>query len=52
MSNFKYTRPDSLPPIVKNLIIINVLVWLAQKIIRQAIRDNSKISIVSDRTWL
>lgn len=30
MSNFRYTRPDGFPPIVKNLIIINVLVWVAQ----------------------
>ena len=30
MSDFRYTRPDSFPPIVKNLIIINVLVWIAQ----------------------
>lgn len=30
MSNFRYTRPDSFPPVVKNLIIINVLVWVAQ----------------------
>jgi len=30
MSNFKYTRPDSFPPIVKNLVIINVLVFVAQ----------------------
>jgi len=30
MSNFRYTRPDNFPPIVKNLIIINVLVWIAQ----------------------
>ena len=29
MSDFKY-RPDNFPPIVKNLIIINVLVWIAQ----------------------
>ncbi|ANE51205.1 rhomboid family intramembrane serine protease [Flavisolibacter tropicus] len=29
MSDFK-TRPDSFPPIVKNLIIINVLVFVAQ----------------------
>jgi len=28
----RYTRPDSFPPIVKNLIIINVLVFLAQNI--------------------
>jgi membrane associated rhomboid family serine protease len=32
MSNFRTTRPDSFPPIVKNLIIINVLVWVAQLI--------------------
>jgi membrane associated rhomboid family serine protease len=32
MSNFRYTRPDSFPPIVKNLIIINILVWVAQLI--------------------
>lgn len=30
MSEFRYTRPDRFPPIVKNLIIINVLVYLAQ----------------------
>lgn len=30
MSEFKYYRPDSFPPIVKNLIIINVLVFVAQ----------------------
>ena len=30
MSNFRYTRPDAFPPIVKNLIIINVLVFIAQ----------------------
>jgi membrane associated rhomboid family serine protease len=32
MSNFRYYRPTGLPPIVKNLIIINVLVWIAQLI--------------------
>ena len=30
MSDFRYTRPDPFPPITKNLIIINVLVFLAQ----------------------
>ncbi len=30
MSNFRFTRPDSFPPIVKNIIIINVLVYAAQ----------------------
>lgn len=32
MSEFHYTRPSSFPPVVKNLIIINVLVWVAQMI--------------------
>ena len=32
MSNFQFTRPNRFPPIVKNLIIINVLVWVAQLI--------------------
>lgn len=30
MSDFRFTRPDNFPPIVKNLIIINVLVYVAQ----------------------
>ncbi len=30
MSEFRFTRPNSFPPVVKNLIIINVLVFLAQ----------------------
>lgn len=32
MSNFRFTRADKFPPIVKNLIIINVLVFVAQLI--------------------
>lgn len=32
MSSFRYTRSDSFPPVIKNLIIINVLVFLAQSI--------------------
>ena len=30
MSQFRFTRPDNFPPVVKNLVIINVLVFLAQ----------------------
>ena len=30
MSNFRFTRPEAFPPIVKNLIILNVLAWIAQ----------------------
>ncbi len=32
MSNFRFTRVEKFPPIVKNLIIINILVWVAQLI--------------------
>lgn len=32
MSNFRFTRTDRFPPVVKNLIIINILVWVAQLI--------------------
>jgi rhomboid-like protein len=34
MNNFRYTRPDKFPPIVKNLIIINALVFLAQLLLK------------------
>ena len=30
MTEFRYTRPDNFPPVVKNLIIINALVYVAQ----------------------
>jgi membrane associated rhomboid family serine protease len=30
MSEFRYHRPSAFPPVVKNLIIINFLVWIAQ----------------------
>jgi rhomboid-like protein len=33
MSEFRYYRPDNFPPIVKNLVIINVLVYLSQIIL-------------------
>jgi len=32
MSEFKFTKPDNFPPIVKNLLIINILVFVAQTI--------------------
>jgi membrane associated rhomboid family serine protease len=34
MSDFKYYKPDNFPPIVKNLIIINVLVFIAQQLFK------------------
>lgn len=33
MSNFRYTRPDSFPPIVRNLILINGIVFILQKVL-------------------
>lgn len=30
MSNFQFSRPDNFPPVVKNLLIINCLVFVAQ----------------------
>lgn len=30
MSDFRYYRPDAFPPVVKNLLIVNVLVFVAQ----------------------
>lgn len=33
MSNFRAVRPDNFPPVIKNLLIINALVWVAQLMI-------------------
>jgi membrane associated rhomboid family serine protease len=35
MSEVRFTRPDNFPPVVKNLIIINVLVFLGQLFLKQ-----------------
>lgn len=35
MSNFKFQRIDRFPPVIKNIIIINILVWVAQLIYDQ-----------------
>ena len=45
MSNFRYTRPDRFPPIIKNLIIINVLVWIAQKFLDSQYQLTDKIGL-------
>jgi membrane associated rhomboid family serine protease len=34
MSNFRQVRSDNFPPVVKNLIILNVLVWVAQLVFK------------------
>lgn len=30
MSQFRFTRPDRFPPVIKNLLIINILIFIAQ----------------------
>ncbi len=35
MSDFRFTRPNNFPPIVTNLVIINVLVFLLQQMMPQ-----------------
>src|SRR5262249_819202 len=51
MSSFRYTRPDSFPPIVKNLIIINVLLFSPQTLFDNQFHITEKFSlqpIISD----
>ena len=43
MSNFRFTRVDRFPPVVKNLIIINVLVFIAQAIFDQQFQLTEKL---------
>lgn len=45
MSDFKYYRPNAFPPIVKNLIIINVLVWVAQQMFAKQYHITEYISL-------
>jgi membrane associated rhomboid family serine protease len=45
MSNFRYTRVESFPPIVKNLIIINVLVFVAQLVFEKDFGLTAKIGL-------
>src|SRR5438270_8363033 len=45
MSNFRYTRPDAFPPVIKNLVIINVLVWIAQNILDANYHLTQKLSL-------
>jgi len=49
MSNFRYTRPDSFPPIVKNLIVINVIVWIAQLVLD---RQDASFSFLTSKLAL
>ena len=45
MSDFKYYRPNNFPPIVKNLIIINVLIWIAQQMLDPKYHLTEKIAL-------
>ena len=45
MSNFRFTRVDRFPPVVKNLIIINVLVFVAQAIFDQQYQLTEKLML-------
>lgn len=45
MSEFRFTRPDNFPPIVKNLIIINVLVYLAQVLLDKQYAITEKLML-------
>lgn len=45
MSNFRYTRMDRFPPVVKNLIIINVLVFVAQLVFEKDLGLTAKIGL-------
>ncbi len=45
MSNFRFTRPDSFPPIVKNIIIINVLVYAAQILLANQFAVTEKLML-------
>ena len=45
MSDFRTTRTDSFPPIVKNLIIINVLVFLAQNLLDSQYQVTGRLAL-------
>jgi membrane associated rhomboid family serine protease len=45
MSDFKQHRPSAFPPITKNLIIINVLVWIAQVILDKEYHLTDKLAL-------
>lgn len=45
MSNFRYTRPDAFPPVIKNLVIINILVWITQNIMDSHYHITQKLSL-------
>src|SRR4029079_1225253 len=54
MSDFRYYRPSNFPPVVKNLIIINVLVFIGQLTIEHLTERFMLYPIMPGglRTWL
>lgn len=45
MSDFRYVRPDNFPPVVKNLIIINILFYIAQAILDSQFHLTEKLML-------
>jgi membrane associated rhomboid family serine protease len=45
MSDFRYYRPDNFPPIIKNLLIINALVFLAQSLLDKQYLITGRIAL-------
>jgi membrane associated rhomboid family serine protease len=45
MSNFQFTRPDAFPPLTKNLIIINVLVFVAQLMLNNQYQITERLAL-------
>jgi membrane associated rhomboid family serine protease len=45
MSDFKYHRPSNFPPIIKNLVIINVLVFVAQLVFENQYQLTDKLAL-------
>ena len=41
MNEFKFSRPNNFPPVIKYLIAINVVVWLAQLVFDKQYGDIS-----------
>lgn len=45
MSDFKQYKPNNFPPITKNLIIINVMVWIAQLVFDKQYNLTDKLAL-------
>jgi len=48
MNDFRYYRPSAFPPVIKNLIIINVLVFIAQETIGQSSAFTNNVFALHD----